>query len=79
MKFITALVAIAQAVPIVNSWIEKLLTAWATYKVDKMQGPYQERSKQRHALMKAISSASNDEERLALSVVLHKLENGGLE
>lgn len=78
MKFITALVALAQAVPIVDSWIEKLLTAWATYKVEKIKGPIIELQKQRAILMRDISRATSDEERLTYSIILHKLNHGQL-
>ena len=78
MKFINLIIAVATAIPIVNSWIEKIFGLWATYQIGKIKGPMLEISKQRKALMNSISKASNDEERAVLSVVLYKLDNNKL-
>jgi len=78
MKIISAIIAIANALPIINSWIEKLMSAWIDKKIEDIQAPYTDKAKQRRYLMKKISKAQTDEERKMLSVILANINNNQL-
>lgn len=71
----TGIVAIAKAVPVIASYIDKFYDLYIDSQISKIDKNAIEKRDKRKALMKAISKASSDEERQALSVVLFDISN----
>lgn len=73
----------AWAIPILQKVVAPLaikLASWiyANHKVGEVQDNQTEIKKQRNAMMKAITKADNDEDRISYSIILGKLERGKL-
>ena len=69
----SGIIAIAKAIPIVAEKIDDFVQMWATSQITKLERQQNRVRYERRALMSAISKASNDEERKALSITLSRL------
>ena len=69
----TALVAIARAIPIVKSFYDDFVRMWVEYKVETYGNQFNLRENKLAALHKAINNAESDADRIALSIVLHDI------
>lgn len=70
---VSGLIAFAKAVPIIAGYIDKFTELWVTAKVTKLEREQNRIRYERRALMSAISKATNDDERKALSITLTRL------
>jgi transaldolase len=71
----TGIVAIAKAVPVIASYIDRFYEFYIDYQISKIDKYRIEKRDKRKALMKAITKAGSDEERKALSIVLNDINN----
>lgn len=65
------LLAISKAIPVINDWIESIVSLWIDHKIKNHKEELNLRKMKMKALQKAILNAKTDQERIALSVVLH--------
>ena len=68
-------VAIAKAIPVIAGYIDKFYEFYIDSQISKIDKQSIQKKDKRKALMKAISKATTDEERKALSVVLTDVNN----
>jgi len=71
----TALVTIAKAVPIIKSLINQIVDLWIDYKVDQHRDDLNLHENKLLALQKAIKDAKTDQDRIALSIILHDINS----
>ena len=69
----SALVAIAKALPIVKSLYDDFCNAWVSHNVEVYRDQFNLRENKLAALHKAINNAESDADRIALSIVLHQI------
>jgi len=65
------IVAVAEAVPAIKKIIEGFYDFYANHRISKIKQNEANDIKRRKALMRAISNAQTNEDRLALSITLH--------
>ena len=70
---VSGIFAIAKAVTIIAEYLDKTYELWIDYKLNKIEASKVKHSDKRTALMSAITKASTNEERKALSVILSEL------
>ena len=70
----SGLVTLAAAVPKIKSMIDIFLSMWTDNKIKESRDRLNHKQIKQKALYKAIKEASDDETRIALSIVLHDIE-----
>jgi hypothetical protein len=71
----TGIVAIAKAVPVIASYLDKFYEFYIDKQIARIDKYRIEKRDKRKALMKAITKATTDEERKALSIILNDVNN----
>ena len=71
---IGAVIAIAKAVPYIYQLLERLNNAWIDHKVSQARENLNYQQKKERALYEAIKNAKNDDDLVALSILLHELQ-----
>ena len=71
----TGIVAIAKAVPVIASYLDKFYELYIDSQISKIDKYRIEKRDKIKALMKAIIKATTDEERKALSIILNNVNN----
>jgi hypothetical protein len=66
---------IVQIYPIIRNTINGVIDMWIYFEAEKMRDQYSLKENKMIALRKAIKDAQNDQDRIALSIVLHELQN----
>lgn len=69
------IVAIAKAVPVVANYIDMFYNLYIDKQLEKIDKYRIDKKEKRIVLMKAISKATTDEERKALSIILNDIAN----
>ena len=75
---ITGIFALAKAVPIINSWVNKFVKAWNDKDIKQSDAIRAELKNEKEALNRAISKAETDEDIRLLSITLRRVTNGVL-
>lgn len=70
----TGLIAIAKAVPKVADLINKFYDLWIDYQIEKIDHYIINKREKRIVLMKQIRDAKTNDERKALSIILHDID-----
>lgn len=66
---------LVQVYPIAKEIINGVYNLWYSYEAKELREQYNLKENKMAALRKAISEAKNDQDRIALSIVLHQLQN----
>ena len=74
-SIITLIIAVAEAVPIISKWVDTFYNMLTDKKISEIDGKIADQNQKRTALIKAISKAETDDERKALSVILHDIDS----
>jgi len=70
----TGLIAIAKAVPKVADLINQFYDLWVNYQIEKIDQYRINKREKRFVILKAIRESKTNEERKALSIVLHDID-----
>lgn len=70
----TGIVAIAKAVPVIASYIDKFYDMWIDYQIEKIDQYRIDKKEKRKVLMKQIRDAKTNEERKTLSIILADID-----
>lgn len=71
-------VAIAKAIPALRDIVNKFYDLWVQSQIDNARDQRTETQHQRNAILEALKNAKTDEERIAISKLLHDFNHGKL-
>ena len=76
MNYLSVLVKLIIAIPQIKSMFDKLVDMYQQWKIDQIESKYDDKNTKRKALLNAIKEAKTDDERKALSIILHDINSG---
>ena len=68
-----SIIALADLIPMVSLAIDKLVNAWQTRRIKGIENAKINKQDKRRALMNALKEAKSNEDRMAISTMLHDL------
>ncbi len=71
-------VAIAKAIPAIRDIVNQFYNLWVDAQIDNARELRNETQHQRNAILESLKNAKTDEERIALSKLLHDFNRGKL-
>lgn len=74
----SSLIAFINTVPSLVKLVTLFVEKWQDYQFSKIEETYRDIDSQRHAVLKAIKKAENDEERKQLIKLLYKIKNNSI-
>lgn len=74
VSIISGIVTIAAAIPKIKDMIDMFYDKWVDYKISESRDRLNHKQIKQKALYKAIKECKDDEQRIALSIVLHDIE-----
>ena len=76
MNYLSVLVKLIIAIPQIKSMFDKLVDMYQQWQIDQIESKYDNKNTKRKALLNAIKEAKTDDERKALSIILHDINSG---
>jgi hypothetical protein len=70
---VQGLIALADVLPLVSVAIDKLADLWVSRKIKGINNAKIDKQDKRRALMNALKEAKSNEDRMAISIMLHDL------
>ena len=72
---VTAIIALAKAVPAIRDILERVFDEWARYQVNQATIKFNIKEKQRAHIQRKIREAKSDEERIVFSTLLNDINH----
>jgi hypothetical protein len=73
LNFINAIIIIAKAVPKVKEILDQLVDLYTDWQINQYRQQATHQQIKTRSLLRAIKNAKTDQERIALSIVLHNI------
>lgn len=69
------IIGVANAIPMIMKTIDKFYDFYIDKKIENLESSFRLKDKQKKALYEAIKNAKDDDERIALSILLNDIEH----